>query len=152
MRRLRHKPSAGWRMPEEAGDRIQTRKRPKRTRDREMLSVGQNMAPSQKHGSNAFGRLGANIAMFGVVVIQLLKLMGRRETVPSAMDAEDIRDALNRLRKSLVNRNDANAEINSTHVDGEVEAPISIETRAGSLIELLEAAAEDGVAAIWEGH
>ena len=31
-----------------------------------------------------------DITMFGDVALQLLKLMGRRETVPSAMEPEDI--------------------------------------------------------------
>jgi len=93
-----------------------------------------------------------NITMFGDVALQLLKLMGRRETVPNAIEAEDIPDALNLLRKSLANQKDANTESKSTDTDDEAQASVSIGTRAGPLIELLKAAAKEDVAVMWEGH
>jgi hypothetical protein len=48
--------------------------------------------------------------MFGDVALQLLKLMGRREMVSSAIEPEDIPDALNRLRKGLAIQGQANAD------------------------------------------
>jgi len=90
--------------------------------------------------------------MFGDIAIQLLKLMGRRETVPSAIESEDIPGALNRLRKGLANQENANVESKSTNKEDEAEAPVSIGTRSGPLIEMLEAAANEGVAVMWERH
>ena len=91
-----------------------------------------------------------NITMFGDVAFQLLKLMGRRDTVPSAMDPQDIPDALNRLRESLDKQEFANAETKPAGEDDDAEPPVSIATRAGPLIELFEAAEQEGVAVMWE--
>jgi hypothetical protein len=93
-----------------------------------------------------------NITMFGDVALQLLKLMGRRETVPSAIEPEDIPDALNRLRKGLAIQEQSDATSQPTDTTDDEEPSVSVGTRAGPLIELLEAAAEEGVSVMWEGH
>lgn len=92
----------------------------------------------------------ANTTMFGDVAMQFLQLMGRRETVPSAIEPEDIPDALNRLRKGIANQEVANAEPQSIDTNDDVETPVRIGTRAGPLIELLDVAANEGVAVMWE--
>ena len=46
-------------------------------------------------------RVSASITMFGDVAIRLLKLMGRRPTIPSAILPEDIPEALQRLKKGI---------------------------------------------------
>ena len=91
-----------------------------------------------------------NITMFGDVAMQLLKLMGRRETVPSAMESEDIPDALSQLRKGLATQEQANTDSQPTDTNDDEEASISIGTRAGPLIELLEAALSENVPVMWE--
>ena len=93
-----------------------------------------------------------NITMFGDVALQILRLMGRRETVPSAIEPEDIPGALIHLRNSLASEEEANAEATSTDNGDEAEAGVSIGTRAGPLIEMLEAAAEEGVAVMWDSQ
>lgn len=91
-----------------------------------------------------------NITMFGDVALQLLKLMGRRETVPSAIEPEDIPDALNRLRKGLAIQGQSDAASQPTDANGDEESGVSIGTRAGPLIELLEAALGDNVPVMWD--
>jgi hypothetical protein len=42
-----------------------------------------------------------DVIMFGDVALQLIKLMGRRGTVPSAINPEDIPEALESLQQAL---------------------------------------------------
>lgn len=91
-----------------------------------------------------------SITMFGDIAIQLLKLMGRKGTVPSAIAAEDIPEALNRLRDGLVRQAAASAERDPPVEDEEADPPVSIGKRASPLIELLEAAAREDAAVMWQ--
>ena len=91
-----------------------------------------------------------NITMFGDVALQLLKLMGRRETVPSAIEPEDIPDALNRLRNGLAILEQSDASSQPTDTIDDEEPRVSISTRAGPLIELLEASQGANVPVMWE--
>ena len=84
-----------------------------------------------------------SITMFGDVALRLLALMGRRDTVPSAIEAEDIPAALKQLRAGLEGQADAPAE-GGTAAEDE-ESKVTLGTRAGPLIEMLEAAAEEDV-------
>ena len=91
-----------------------------------------------------------NITMFGDVALQILKLMGRSETVPSAMEPEDILEALQLLRKGVAVA-DAAMEVQAVEdVDTEEERPVSLQNRALPLIELLEAAHKENVSVMWE--
>lgn len=91
-----------------------------------------------------------NITMFGDVALQLLKLMGRRETVPSAIEPEDIPDALDRLRKGLAIEEQSDACSRPSDTNDDEEPSVSVGTRAGPLIELLEAAQGANVPVMWE--
>ena len=88
--------------------------------------------------------------MFGDVALQLLKLMGRRETVPSAIEPEDIPDALDRLCKGLAIQEQLDTGSQPIDTSDDDEPSVSIGTRAGPLIELLEAALDDNVPVMWE--
>ena len=90
------------------------------------------------------------ITMFGEVALRLLKMMGRRGTVPSAISAEDIPAALESLRKSIADA-DAALEDQPPHDEEEgEERPVSLHNRALPLIEMLEAAQSEDVAVMWE--
>jgi hypothetical protein len=87
-----------------------------------------------------------DITMFGDVATRLIKMMGASGTVPSAIDAAGVSNALARLRASL--ESELPAEASGSHEDADhKEPPVSLSRRAFPLIELLEAAAaaEDGV-------
>jgi len=93
----------------------------------------------------------ANITMFGNVAITLLRLMGHSGRVPGALLAEDVPDALERL-KAAVNA----APDRPLDPDGGNERPdeepvhVSLSHRALPLIELLSAAAAANENVMWE--
>ena len=86
----------------------------------------------------------SNITMFGDVAVRLLKMMGHSGTVPGAILADDIPDALQHLKAAIAETGDRPAdtpddETREEHEEGEI--PVSLGQRAFPLIELLEAAA-----------
>ena len=88
----------------------------------------------------------ADITMFGDVALAMLKMMGHSATVPGAILAADVPEALHRLSTGL------NAEKSSTSVaskDGD-EPVVSLATRGLPLINLLAAAAKSGKDVMWK--
>jgi hypothetical protein len=94
----------------------------------------------------------ANITMFGDVAIRLLKLMGHSGTVPSAILADDVPAALERLKAAVASDKAAAAENPPTGERGDdsEEPPVSLAHRAFPLIELLEAAAGKKCDVMWD--
>jgi len=83
--------------------------------------------------------------MFGDVAIAMLKMMGHSGTVPSAIRAEDVPAALNRLKAAV----EAGKAL-PPHADNDADEPVvSTAHRALPLIELLAAAAKDGCDVMW---
>jgi hypothetical protein len=94
----------------------------------------------------------SNITMFGDVALKLLKLMGRSGTVPSAIEPEDIPNALQGLRNGIAAEKAAvTREPESETQDEDAEEHVSLRNRALPLIELLEAAEQEHVPVIWHG-
>jgi len=93
----------------------------------------------------------ADITMFGDVAIQLLKMMGHSGTVPSALSAEDVQPALERLEAAVaVTEQSAQPGESAEEEDG--EPPVSISHRALPLIELLKAAAKAECSVMWDSN
>jgi len=97
----------------------------------------------------------ADIMMFGDIAVQLLKLMGHSGTVPGALLAEDIPEALDRLKKAIAAQPAAVPEKEKKDRDDdeeeeEKEPPVSLAHRALPLIELLEAAATARCDVLWD--
>ena len=91
-----------------------------------------------------------SITMFGDVAIKLLKLMGRRPTIPSAILPEDIPEALQRLRTGIAAEEAEATDEQATEVENEEEGQyVSLRTRAFPLIEMLEAAEEEQLPVMW---
>ena len=90
----------------------------------------------------------ADITMFGDVAIALLKMMGHSGTVPSALLAEDIPTALERLEKAIDKEKKLHEpdEMNENEDD---EPPVSLPHRALPLIDLLKAAANANCNVMW---
>lgn len=88
----------------------------------------------------------ADITMFGEVAVSLLKMMGHSGTVPSAIEPEDIPQALERLKEAL--RRAAPAASPSSG-EGD-EPPVSLPQRAMPLIQLLEASAAANCQVMWD--
>ena len=94
----------------------------------------------------------ANITMFGDVAVRLLKMMGHSGTIPSAILANDVPRALERLKSAIAKDRSADTDVSSGTVpDADSEEPaVSLATRAFPLIELLEAAARRGCDVMWD--
>jgi len=94
----------------------------------------------------------ANITMFGDVAVRLLKLMGHSGTVPSAILADDVPQALARLKAAIAADKAASADGPRTGAqsDDSEEPPVSLAHRALPLIELLEAAAKRKCDVMWD--
>ena len=90
----------------------------------------------------------ADITMFGDVAIQLLNLMGHSGTVPGALLAEDVPDALQKL-KAAVETDKASDPPPKSDDDSEEDA-VSLSLRAYPLIELLTAAAKEKCDVMWD--
>lgn len=87
-----------------------------------------------------------SFVMFGEVAVGLLKMMGHSGTVPSAIMAEDIPAALQRLESALAARGEEPADAGG----GEGESSTSLRVRAFPLLELLRRAAERGWNVQWD--
>ncbi len=90
-----------------------------------------------------------NITMFGDVALKLVRMMGRRDTVPSAIDPDDVPLALQNLRTAIAVE-DAREAVEPHDYDDDKERPVSLHNRALPLIELLEAAVAENVHVMWE--
>ncbi len=88
----------------------------------------------------------ADITMFGDVALAMLKMMGHSPTVPGAILAADVPEALRRLSAAL------NAEKISTPVTNKDadEPVVSMAIRGLPLINLLTAAAKSGNDVMWK--
>ena len=88
-----------------------------------------------------------DITMFGNVAVQLLKLMGHSGTVPGALLAADVPEALAKLKSGI-----RAAEPSPTQTENEEpdEPPVSLATRAYPLIGLLDVAAREQCDVMWE--
>jgi len=93
----------------------------------------------------------ADILMFGDIAVHLLKLMGHSGTVPSALVAEDVPAALERLRTAIA-AHQATVPKAAEDVDDEDddESPVDLAQRAFPLIELLAAAAAAQCDVLWD--
>lgn len=88
--------------------------------------------------------------MFGDVARRLLKMMGHSGTVPSAILAEDVPAALDRLKRAIEIEKSAAAEPSANIQDKDMnDQAVSLAYRALPLIELLEAAARKNCDVMW---
>ena len=93
----------------------------------------------------------ADITMFGNVAVSLLKLMGHSGTVPGALVAAEVPQALERLRAGIAAHGDTPAPGGDDESDREENEPVvRLSQRALPLIELLEAAVKDECDVMWD--
>ncbi len=90
----------------------------------------------------------ADITMFGDIAVHLLHLMGHSGTVPSAILADDIPAALQRLKKAI-EKAEAAEPPKAARINEESEEKVSLAHRALPLIKLLEAAVADESDVMW---
>ena len=87
-----------------------------------------------------------NITLFGSVAKTLLNLMGHSGTVPGAILAEDVPDALRRLREGIAQSNKSNKE----SPEDQEESEVSLKNRAVPLIGLLQDAVKHHCNVMWD--
>ena len=83
--------------------------------------------------------------MFGEPGVRLLRMMGHSGTVPSAISAEDVPAALERLQVALTGMP---AEPDGER-DDEEEAPVGLRRRALPIVELMQRAVSAGCGVHW---
>lgn len=91
----------------------------------------------------------ADITMFGEAAVRLLNLMGHGGTVPSALLAENVQAALERLEAAV----EADKQLSQPKesAEGEDDEPaVTLSHRALPLIELLKAAAKAECNVMWD--
>lgn len=89
----------------------------------------------------------ADITMFGDVAVRLIKMMGHSGTVPSALVAEDVRPALERLQAAV----NAAPQEDDGASDGDADdSAVSLQHRAMPLINLLRSADAADVDVMWD--
>lgn len=90
----------------------------------------------------------ADITMFGDIAKQLLQMMGHDGAVPGALLADDVHDALARLRAGIAAA--APSDPADENEDDADTPRVSLAHRALPLIKLLEAAQADGENVMWD--
>lgn len=95
-------------------------------------------------------KAGPDIVMFEADAALMLRLMNHSGTIPSAILAEDIAEALKHLEDAVLRESDAEASNRDAANDDEAEETVDFATRAYSLIELLKAAHSRGEAVMWD--
>jgi hypothetical protein len=96
----------------------------------------------------------AGVLMFGDIAVALLRLMGMSGSVPGAVLARDIPEALGRLRQAVESAEGDRILLPAGTQGDEADRPdvprIKLRTRAYPLIQMLEAAAAGECDVIWE--
>ncbi len=100
--------------------------------------------------STRFGQL----TMHGEAAVALLRGMGHSGTVPGAIMAADLPDALQRLQRMLDSSGDTSADAPSPQDDADDdedrEPAIRLRTRAVPLIDMMRTAIERNSDLMWE--
>ena len=89
----------------------------------------------------------ANITMFGDVGLKMLQMINFGKTVPGAITAEDVPQALINLRQGLAK---LPPQPEAAGAEDDDQPSASLHTRALPLLELLKAAAVDNSFVRWE--
>lgn len=91
----------------------------------------------------------ADITMFGDVAVRLLHLMGHSGTMPGALGAEEVQQALERLEAAVEADKQQSQPQGAAHEEDD-EPAVTLSHRALPLIELLKAAASEECNVRWE--
>lgn len=91
----------------------------------------------------------ADITMFGDVALAMLKMMGHSQTVPGAILAADVPEALSQLKATINAEKTSLPSDEEDEEDEENEPVVSMADRALPLIELLIAAEKAECNVMW---
>ncbi len=93
---------------------------------------------------------GPSVLMFGEIARTLLRMMGMSGDVPGAVVAEDVPQALERLKKALEQASRSPQSEDGDSGDEPGEPPVAIAVRAFPLVQLLNAAKKSERAVLWD--
>jgi len=99
---------------------------------------------------------GGTVDMFEKAALNLIKLMGRREAVPSAISAQELPEALDTLQRALIEIEQiekavqAEPESDDDEEEEDKPQPIAMGARAFPLIELIQQTIKDGSYLMWD--
>lgn len=99
---------------------------------------------------------GGTVQMFEKAALELIKLMGLREAIPSAISAEDLPEALDTLRTALHEisqvelAEEKEAELDEQDEEEDQPKPIGMSTRAFPLTELIQQTIKEGSYLMWD--
>ena len=99
---------------------------------------------------------GGTVDMFEKAALDLIKMMGRRQAVPSAISKEDLPEALSHLQKELAQIEQIEQETSEDEADvsdadsDEKPKPIGMGIRAFPLIELMQQSIKDDSFLMWD--
>ena len=99
---------------------------------------------------------GGTVEMFEKSALELIKLMGRREAVPSAISAEDLPEALETMNNALIEiaqiekAEDQETDLEDLEEDEDKPKPIGLSTRAFPLTELIKQTIKEGSFLMWD--
>ncbi len=88
----------------------------------------------------------ADIAMFEKVALKMLSMMGHTQTVPGAILAKDVPEALSRLIAAI----ESGKDVPPIESNDPEEPVVSLSHRAAPLIELLSAAVKADEDVMWD--
>jgi hypothetical protein len=93
----------------------------------------------------------ADITMFGEVALRLIGLMGHSGSIPGALAADDLPEAIRRLRAAADTDKHDSADASTADDDEKEfgEQRVSLANRALPLIELLESAEQNQTPVMW---
>jgi hypothetical protein len=91
-----------------------------------------------------------DITMFGKDALPLIKMMGHSGTMPSAIVARDLPNALLRLKEGVAAVKVPQTRAQDRVEDPDEEPPVPLSKRAFPLIELLERCVKNDCDLLWE--
>mgnify|MGYP003624430058 CR=1 FL=1 len=91
-----------------------------------------------------------SITLFGDIALTLLKTLGHSHSVPGAILAADVPEALRRLTAAIETDPFTEPAAGNNQDEDAGEVPVSLRNRALPLIELLTAAASSNSNVMWE--
>ncbi|MFT6913858.1 MAG: hypothetical protein ACJAWL_000144 [Motiliproteus sp.] len=92
----------------------------------------------------------ASITFFGDIALRFLRILGHSHSVPGAILAADVPEALRRLTATIETETLTESAPANNQDEDAGQVPVSIRSRALPLIELLTAAANADSDVIWE--
>lgn len=94
---------------------------------------------------------GAPVTMHEDLALMFIRMTGHQDTVPGAIVAEDIPQALSRLRQRVAEaaQNPDTSGVPEDELEDD-EAPVKLPTRAFPLVKLLEAAERQHKDLLWD--